>query len=125
MITPTHSETVDLPEVERWEDVPEFASEAEEAEFWSTHALGEGLLQESGPPPEGLLPPPRARSTPTAVRFDADTIARLKALASRRNKGYQTLLKEFVCERLYEEEKREGIIPARAPEGSATRPRRG
>jgi hypothetical protein len=27
-----------------------------------------------------------------------------------KNKGYQTLLKEFVVERLYEEEKREGIL---------------
>ena len=32
------------------------------------------------------------------------------ALAALRNTGYQTLLKEFVVERLYEEEKREGII---------------
>ena len=27
-----------------------------------------------------------------------------------RHKGYQTLLKEFVMERLYEEEKREGLL---------------
>jgi len=27
-----------------------------------------------------------------------------------RDKGYQTLLKEFVAERLYEEEKREGLV---------------
>ncbi|MCK9519350.1 MAG: hypothetical protein M0R74_10075 [Dehalococcoidia bacterium] len=59
------------------------------------------------------LPPPRRKARPLSVRFDADTIDRLKALAARRNKGYQTLLKEFVCERLYEEEKREGILPAR------------
>lgn len=26
-------------------EIPEFASEAEEAEFWATHALGEGLLE--------------------------------------------------------------------------------
>jgi hypothetical protein len=34
----------------------------------------------------------------------------MKALAHRRHKGYQTQLKEFVVERLYEEEKREGLI---------------
>jgi hypothetical protein len=50
------------------------------------------------------------RTTPIAVRFDRFTIERLKALAALRNTGYQTLLKEFVIERLYEEEKREGII---------------
>jgi hypothetical protein len=50
------------------------------------------------------------RTTPIAVRFDQFTLKRLRALALLRNTGYQTLLKEFVVERLYEEEKREGII---------------
>jgi predicted DNA binding CopG/RHH family protein len=55
-------------------------------------------------------PHSQPRTTPIAIRFDQSTIARLKALAAKRNTGYQTLLKEFVVERLYEEEKREGII---------------
>jgi hypothetical protein len=55
-------------------------------------------------------PRPRGRTTPIAVRFDEFTVKRLKELAARRNTGYQTLLKEFVVERLYEEEKRERII---------------
>jgi hypothetical protein len=50
------------------------------------------------------------RTTPVAIRFDQFTLKRLKALAALRNTGYQTLLKEFVVERLYEEEKRAGII---------------
>jgi hypothetical protein len=50
------------------------------------------------------------RTKPIAIRFDQFTLTRLKALAALRNTGYQTLLKEFVIERLYEEEKREGII---------------
>jgi hypothetical protein len=50
------------------------------------------------------------RTTPIAVRFDQFTLKRLRALAALRNTGYQTLLKEFIVERLYEEEKREGII---------------
>ncbi len=50
------------------------------------------------------------RTTPIAVRFDQFTLKRLRTLAAARNIGYQTLLKEFVVERLYEEEKREGII---------------
>lgn len=52
----------------------------------------------------------RSRTRPVAVRFDEDVISRLKALARARGKGYQTMLKEFVVERLYEEEKREGVI---------------
>ena len=50
------------------------------------------------------------RTMPIAVRFDQFTLKRLRALAALRNTGYQTLLKEFIVERLYEEEKREGII---------------
>ena len=50
------------------------------------------------------------RTTPIAIRFDQSTLHRLKTLAALRNTGYQTLLKEFVVERLYEEEKRAGII---------------
>jgi predicted DNA binding CopG/RHH family protein len=52
----------------------------------------------------------KGRTTPIAVRFDEFTLKRLRVLAARRNTGYQTLLKEFVVERLYEEEKRDGII---------------
>jgi predicted DNA binding CopG/RHH family protein len=51
-----------------------------------------------------------SRTTPIAIRFDQFTLMRLKSLAASRNTGYQTLLKEFVVERLYEEEKRAGII---------------
>jgi hypothetical protein len=53
---------------------------------------------------------PPGRTTQIAVRFDRFTPARLKALAALRNTGYQTLPKEFVIERLYEEERRAGII---------------
>jgi hypothetical protein len=52
-----------------------------------------------------------SRTTPIAIRFDQFTLMRLKSLAASRNTGYQTLLKEFVVERLYEEEKRAGIVP--------------
>ena len=61
-----------------------------------------------GPAHAGARPP--GRTTPIAVRFDQFTLKRLRALAALRNTGYQTLLKEFIVERLYEEEKREGII---------------
>lgn len=99
-----------LEEVNSPEEIPEFESEKEEAEFWSTHSFGEGLLEKMGPVPEGVLPPPRPRTKPIAIRFDEDMLRRLKALANSKHKGYQTMLKEFVLERLYEEEKREGLI---------------
>jgi hypothetical protein len=105
--------------VRRPEDIPEFASEEEEHRFWSEHRLGGKMLKEMKPPPEGLLPPPREETRPVSVRFDPDMLDRLRALAARRGQRYQTLLKQFVVERLYEEEQREGIVkPRRDPRRS-------
>ena len=105
----TIDRTKQLSEIESWDDVPSFQTDAQEREFWSTHSLGDGILRK-GPVDDPRLPPPRPRTTPVAIRFDADVVARLKAVAAKKHKGYQTLLKEFVSERLYEEEKREGLI---------------
>ena len=103
----------DLIEVNSWDEVPPFSSEAEEAEFWSSHSFGPGMTTEAEAGAlnfEDVLPAPRPRTAPVSLRFDTSTMRRLKDLARRRNKGYQTLAKEFIVERLYEEEKREGII---------------
>lgn len=99
-----------MEEVESWDEVPAFETEVEEAAFWATHALGDRVLDGMAPTPDDVLPPTRPRTRPIAVRFDQDIMDRLKALAERKHKGYQTLLKEFVIERLYEEEKREGLV---------------
>ena len=91
-------------------DIPPFASEAEESAYWQTHALSDELWDTLSPVPEDELPPPWPRTRSIAVRFDDSTLQRIKVLAARRHKGYQTLLKEFVIERLYEEEKHEGLV---------------
>lgn len=99
-----------LKEIQSPKEIPDFESEEEEAEFWATHSLGDGFLDKMGPVPDNVLPSARPRTKPIAVRFDEDLLGRLKALARIKHKGYQTLMKEFVSERLYEEEKREGIL---------------
>lgn len=100
--------------VERWEEVPQFASETEEQAFWDAHTLGDGLLRqmERGGPDDLRAVRTRVatRSRTIAVRFEDDVLQRVRALAAKKHMGYQTLLKEFVLERLYEEEKREGLI---------------
>ncbi|GAA5513651.1 hypothetical protein Dcar01_02395 [Deinococcus carri] len=90
--------------------VPAFATEAEEADFWATHALAEHLLS-AGNADSDLLPPTRPRkSNPTSLRLGTDLEQRLRHLAELKGTSYQTLLKEFVLERVYEEEKRLKII---------------
>jgi hypothetical protein len=102
MMTPTPSDSEDgLQRASR-----EMAKRAEEQ---LKAELAEAEERERGG--HATRPPrSRGRTTPIAVRFDEFTIKRLKDLAASRNTGYQTLLKEFVVERLYEEEKRERII---------------
>lgn len=106
----TESQRVVAREIQHWDEVPAFRTEAEEADFWATHGLSDGLLDQMEPVAADVLPPARGRTRPVAVRFDRDVIQRLKVLADKKHKGYQTLLKEFVIERLYEEEKREGLV---------------
>jgi hypothetical protein len=98
-----------MPEIQSFEEVPSFATEAEEAEYWATHSLGQSALDQMEPLPDDLLPT-RPRTRPVAVRFEEDVLRRLKTVAAKKHKGYQTLLKEFVIERLYEEERREGLV---------------
>lgn len=95
------------------EDIPGFANEEEEHQFRSTHSLGPRLLAEmKSVPPEGdeWAPPARPRAARSVqLRLGDDIVTRAKTLAALRHTGYQTSLKEFVIERLYEEEKRVGL----------------
>lgn len=106
----------DMKQIRDPSEIPPDMSEEEAREFWDTHEITEEFLEKAGPVPEGILPPARPRTRPIAVRFDDDTLKRLRLLAEKKHKGYQTLLKEFVAERLYEEEKREGIVPRTSTE---------
>ena len=93
------------------EEIPPFKDEAEEHEFWKTHAMGPGMFEGAEPDPNlERLVPVRSRSRAITIRVEGDTLHRLHALAARKGMRYQTLLKEFVTERLYEEEKRAGIV---------------
>lgn len=105
-----HDNTQPMTIITGLDDIPHFRSEREEAAYWQTHQLSEGLWDTLPEAPDEVLPPARPRTRSVAVRFDDSTLQRMKALAQRRHKGYQTLLKEFVVERLYEEEKREGLV---------------
>jgi hypothetical protein len=111
-------------EFNSWDEVPDFADEEEEANWWDTHTLGPALLAEARPVPlEGTpefpipadlsrlaTPAQRPPAVPINLRLEADIVRRVRALAARKGTKYQTLLKTFINERLYEEEKREGLV---------------
>jgi hypothetical protein len=103
-----------------WNDVPSsFASEDEEVAWWDTHVPSEALARTMRPVPlegDASLPIPAAPASgrppgkPVNVRFEPDVLNRLQQLATLKGTKYQTLIKAFVQERLYEEEKREHLI---------------
>lgn len=104
-------------EIKSWEEVPPFASEKEEQAWWDEHDISEELLETFESRSErDRLPPPREKSATRprkgtiSVRMEDDLVSRLKALAAVKGVGYQTLLRQFVADRVYEEEKREGIL---------------
>jgi hypothetical protein len=99
-------------------DIPAGLGDEERMAFLEEHGVSEYFLENVEEAPEKERPRPRTK--PINVRFDDFTLRRLKGLAKRRNVGYQTLLKEFVTERLYEEERRQGVLPVgRTPEAES------
>jgi len=100
-----------LLEINSQDEIPVFKNDEEAAEFWSTHSMGPGLIDTSDAPPLTFT---RSRFRPateqTNLKLETDTKERLKRLAKLKGMPYQTLLKAFVLERLYEEEKRMGLV---------------
>jgi len=96
-------------------DVPQDLNDEEQIEFWETHRVTEDFLSKVEEVPEEARPRRHPRAKLISVRFDESILERLKNVAEIKGVGYQTLLKEFVSERLYEEEKREGIITLNTP----------
>ncbi|MBE0611377.1 MAG: hypothetical protein IH609_18490 [Dehalococcoidia bacterium] len=56
-----------------------------------------------------MLPPP-GTAFGLSLGFSADVAQRLRALAKKKRLDYIAMTRAFVMERLYEEEKREGIV---------------
>jgi predicted DNA binding CopG/RHH family protein len=87
------------------DQIPQNMSDSEAAEFWSNHTMSEELLEASIIDEEDHDLPKRKSST-ISIRIDEDLLLRIRNLARIRRKGYQTLIKEFLIERTYEEEKK-------------------
>ena len=92
-------------------DVPDNLSDDEAAAFWDSHEVTEAYLQSSKLISDDDLPPVRhPKSRQVSIRLNRDLDQRLQKLARLKGTPYQSLLKTFVAERLYEEEKRLGLF---------------
>ncbi len=84
-------------EIFSWDEIPEFSSEQQEADFWAAHSVDARLM-------DGSLQAHNAKeSTSITVRIDPQMLARLKRLARERYLSYQSMMKQWVAERLEDE----------------------
>jgi predicted DNA binding CopG/RHH family protein len=82
-----------------WKDVPTFDNEQEEARFWATHQLDGRLMQMS------LHKTDVRESTTITLRFDPRMLSRIKRIARRRFLNYQSMIKQWLSERMEQEMK--------------------
>ena len=80
-----------------WSDVPHFDSEEEEAAFWAGARLEVRLMNGS------LLKSDTRESTTITLRFDPRLLARIKRIARSRYLNYQSMIKQWLSERLEKE----------------------
>lgn len=83
--------------ITRWTDIPEFNDEAEEARYWESHELDSRLMAAS------VHEADSRESTTITLRFDPRMLSRIKRIARSRFLNYQSMMKQWLAERLEEE----------------------
>lgn len=80
-----------------WSQVPRFEAEEEEAAFWMETRIDGRLMNQA------LLRADNRESTTITLRFDPRLLARLKRIARSRYLNYQSMIKQWLSERLEKE----------------------
>lgn len=82
-----------------WSQLPEFSDTSEENDFWQEHELSPKLMQDS------IHEADSRESTTITLRFDPRMLSRIKRIARGRFLNYQSMLKQWLSERIEEEMK--------------------
>jgi len=83
--------------VRAWKDVPSFETDEAEGQFWAEHQLDGRMMQMS------VHRPDVRESTTITLRFDPRMLNRIKRIARRRYLNYQSMIKQWLSERLEQE----------------------
>jgi len=83
--------------IRAWKDVPSFDSDEAEGHFWAEHQLDGRMMQMS------VHRPDVRESTTITLRFDPRMLSRIKRIARRRYLNYQSMIKQWLSERLEQE----------------------
>jgi len=87
--------------ITNWTDIPEFDDEQQESDFWMGHELDGRLMAGS------VHEPDSRESTTITLRFDPRMLSRIKRMARSRFLNYQSMMKQWLSERLEEELRRQ------------------
>ncbi|MFN0078439.1 MAG: CopG family antitoxin [Prosthecobacter sp.] len=87
----------DLKPIRAWKDVPAFDAEEAEVKFWAAHQLDARLMQSS------IHRADVRESTTITLRFDPRMLSRIKRVARRRYLNYQSMIKQWLSERMEQE----------------------
>ena len=83
--------------IAHWPEVPTFETEEEEAAFWAATRIEPRLMNTA------ILKTDTRESTTVTLRFDPRMLARIKRLARSRYLNYQSMVKQWLSERLEKE----------------------
>ncbi|MST00250.1 MAG: hypothetical protein EXS29_02920 [Pedosphaera sp.] len=81
-----------------WEEVPEFTADEAESGFWREHRLDVRLMESSV-----AVGAESAESITITLRMDPRMLARIKRLARSRFLNYQSMIKQWLSERMENE----------------------
>lgn len=81
--------------------VPHFETEDQEREFWARHEVVDFFDWDRAV--KGNFPALKPSTTTISLRLPASLLEELKALANERDVPYQSLLKVFLAERIFDE----------------------
>ncbi len=84
-----------------WDEVPLFDSEQAEADFWAENRLELRLMDSSV-----AAGAETAESVTITLRIDPRMLARIKRLARSRYLNYQSMIKQWLSERMEQEAQR-------------------
>ncbi len=90
--------------ISTWSQIPAFADEQAEAKFWEAHELDARLMQTC------VHEPDSRESTTITLRFDPRMLSRIKRVARSRYLNYQSMMKQWLAERLEEEIRRQDSV---------------
>ena len=83
--------------ISHWSEIPQFESEESEAAFWADARLDQRLMSAA------ILKGDNRESTTITLRFDPRMLARIKRIARSRYLNYQSMMKQWLGERLEKE----------------------